>query len=297
MLRIEFAPAKINLHLRINGRRDDGYHELDSLVGFASIGDVLRVGCSGRPDARRPDIGLSVSGPFASPLTSLLMADNLAWRAGQAAIALSATTYPVSVRIELDKHIPIAAGMGGASADAAAVLRAMMAALQLSRSDVLAAALRLGADVPVCLTSTAARMTGIGETVSLLQKFPTLDAVLVNPGIEVATKSVFTELDRVPIPDSGAGHDFPEAGERGQVLAWLAQERNDLQPAALRIAPVIGEVLDALRASPEAVLARMTGSGASCFALYPNSDTGARAATWLAERAPVSWWIRPCQIG
>lgn len=257
-----FAPAKINLTLHVTGQRADGYHLLDSLVVFAGVGDHLRV----TPAAR---MALRVSGPRAAGVPE--DARNLCWRAAEA--------FGAPVAIALEKHLPAAAGIGGGSSDAAAVLRAMARAFGRGfQGDALA----LGADVPVCLWGRSARMAGIGETVTPLA-LPRLQAVLVNPGIEVPTPVVFRGL-RCKANPPMAALPAPEA-----LIPWLAAQRNDLEPPALEAAPEIGAVLAALR-DRGAALARMSGSGATCFGLF-ESQAAAREAAEQLQRAQPGWWV------
>ncbi len=280
----ESAPAKINLTLRVVGRRADGYHELESLVAFAGLADALTL----RPGA---GIGLDVAGPFAPP--SGAAADNLVLKA---AAALRAQAGAVTFgQFHLDKHIPVAAGIGGGSADAAAALRLLARANDIALDDarLTAAALATGADVPVCLRARACVMAGIGEILSPPLDLPELYAVMVNPGVAVATRDVFAAF-------SGARTDAPPLGDipRGfeALMEYLAGHGNDLTAAAMACAPVIGDVLDALRALPGVRLARMSGSGAACFALF---DTPEAAAVGLRHlrAGRQDWWAVATTLG
>lgn len=255
-----FAPAKINLTLHVVGQRADGYHLLDSVVAFADLGDVLRL----EPG---PQMGLHVTGPHAVGVP--LDRTNLVWRAAQAAGWTGA--------IHLEKNLPHGAGIGGGSSDAAAVLRAL-------DSDI--DPLLLGADVPVCMAARAARMQGIGEEVSLLDNGPRFAAVLVNPGVHVATPDVFKALQTKTHPPMA-----PLPSKAFDWAAWLSEQRNDLEAPAVAQTPIIGEVLKALRSTDDIVLGRMSGSGATCFGLYPTPDQARVAATSVAERHP-DWWCR-----
>lgn len=260
-----FAPAKINLTLHVTGQRTDGYHLLDSLVVFADVGDVVRV-------TPASETSLRVAGPMAAGVPA--DARNLCWRAAQ--------TFGAPVAIALDKHLPAAAGIGGGSSDAAAVIRAMEAGFgRRFNGD----ALGLGADLPVCLLARAARMSGIGEAVEPLA-LPVLQAVLVNPRVEVSTPEVFRALttrDNLPMTD------LPRNADPDGMLDWLREMRNDLQTPAIGLRPVIGEVLEALTGSG-ADLARMSGSGATCFGLYA-SRAAARAAAEQLRQAHPGWWV------
>ncbi len=257
---VEPAPAKLNLALHVTGRRPDGYHLLDSLVAFARAGDVV---------ALEPGpLSLRIDGPFAAGLGD---DDNLCLRAARLAGADAA--------IRLTKNLPVASGIGGGSADAAAVLRglARMGHPQPPNPE------RLGADVPVCQASGPARMQGVGEIITPLPPLPAVSVVLVNPGIALSTPQVFAALTRRDNPGLPA---IPAFAGLADLTAWLAGTRNDLEPAALSIAPVIAQVLDALRATG-AAFARMSGSGATCFGLHDSADRARIAATALKQHG---WW-------
>ncbi len=262
-----FAPAKVNLTLHVTGQRADGYHLLDSLVAFADVGDRLRLEPA---EATR----LKLTGPMAAGVPA--DASNLVLRA--------AGLYDLPVAITLDKHLPLAAGIGGGSSDAAATLLAMA---ELTGSPLPAGATGLGADVPVCLMRQAARMRGIGEDVQPVTGLPDLHAVLANPGVAVPTPAVFralTEKNRAPMPIQ-----LPQWQDRRSAINWIAGQRNDLETPAITRAPVIGEVLAALSALPGARLARMSGSGATCFALFDTRAGADKAAEILATSQP-GWW-------
>jgi 4-diphosphocytidyl-2-C-methyl-D-erythritol kinase len=273
----EPAPAKVNLDLRITGRRPDGYHELDSVVAFTAWADRLTF----TPDRR---LTLEPGGPFAAALPD--PTGNLVLRAARR-LAEHAGCRP-HVRIALDKRIPVAAGLGGGSADAAATLRGLSRLWQLglAHADLLALALELGADVPVCLRSGPARMRGIGERIEPLE-LPVLDLVLANPNHAVSTAQVFACLGPVA---PAAGADAAVPSDRPALLDWLRARGNDLEAPARRLAPVIGEVLGALSAQPGCRLARMSGSGATCFGAFDDQGAAARAAGSL-RRARPSWWV------
>lgn len=271
----EFAPAKINLHLHVVGRRTDGYHLLDSLVVFAGIGDRLTVSPSGR-------LTLSVTGPFASGLEA--EADNLVLRAAQALAARAG--IPATGALVLEKNLPVASGIGGGSADAAATLRLLCRFWQLEPTVFGSLAASLGADVPVCLASRPALMSGIGEVLAPAPALPDAGIVLVNPGVAVSTPAVFRARTG-PFSDPAG---FPESGWRdaGALVAALQATRNDLEPPARQLAPAIGDALDTLAAIPGCLLARMSGSGATCFGLFP-STRAARAAAQATIRD--GWWV------
>jgi 4-diphosphocytidyl-2-C-methyl-D-erythritol kinase len=293
-----FAPAKVNLCLHITGRRADGYHLLDSLVAFAGVGDRI----TAEPAA---DLSLTITGPFAAalrpgrtspsaPAAALPPGgegpgrgraapdpsspdDNLVLRAARA------FGTGQGARLTLDKHLPVASGIGGGSADAAAALRAL-AALWDRPLPPPEAILALGADVPVCLAGRACRMTGAGEALAPIPALPPAWIVLANPGIAVSTPAVFAALvrrDNPPLPPVPA---FPDAPT---LAAWLASQRNDLETPALALAPAIAETSAALAAQPGTLLARMSGSGATCFALF-RREAEARAAA--AALARPGWW-------
>jgi 4-diphosphocytidyl-2-C-methyl-D-erythritol kinase len=271
----EFAPAKINLALHVLGRRADGYHLLDSLVVFAEVGDTLRA-------CPADDLTLAVEGRFAAALTG--EADNLVLRAAEM-LSAAAGVAP-RAKIVLRKELPVASGIGGGSADAAAALRLLC---RLWRLDVPAAelaglALRLGADVPVCLAGRPARMAGVGEALSRAPDLPSCGLVLVNPGVAVATPAVF----KARTGPFSAPLDLPPAWSDARALAATLQAAgNDLQAPALALTPVIADVLAALRALSGCLLARMSGSGATCFGLFASPAEAAAAAACLPARG---WW-------
>lgn len=271
----EAAPAKINLYLHVTGRRDDGYHLLDSLVAFAAIGDTL----SAEP---AETLSLRVTGPFAAELTA--DADNLVLRAARALAAEAGVS--TGAHLVLDKHLPVASGIGGGSADAAAALRLLRRLWRLSPQPAVLARLAagLGADVPVCLVGRAARMGGIGERLEPAPALPACGIVLVNPGIAVATAEVFrmrrgawSQPAMLPSGWDGAA----------AMAADLGRLRNDLEPAAIALRPVIAEVLTKIAATPGCKLARMSGSGATCFGLYADAASARQALDYLDR---PGWW-------
>ena len=275
----EAAPAKINLCLHVTGQRADGYHLLDSLVVFADIADRISVSAA-------PALSLRVTGPQAAGLAAELAAgaDNLVLRAAQ---SLAAARGPVpGAAITLDKQLPLASGIGGGSADAAATLRALACLWRVALPDA-TAVLALGADVPVCLAGRPARMRGIGAELSAVPPLPPAWLVLVNPGVAVATPAVFKALAKKTNPGLP---EVPHLADAPALAAWLGQQRNDLEPAAEALAPVIAEVRRALAAQPGCLLARMSGSGATCFGLFADPATAhaAKAALASAER---QWWV------
>jgi 4-diphosphocytidyl-2-C-methyl-D-erythritol kinase len=281
------APAKVNLTLRILGRRADGYHELESLVAFAGCGDRLTL-CPG------PQLELAVSGPTAAQ--SGAVADNLVLRAAN---ALAARVPDLALgRFTLTKQLPAGAGLGGGSADAAAALRLLAKANRLAPDDcrILDAARATGADVSVCLDPQPRMMRGIGDILSAPVALPKLGIVIVHPGVAMPTPPVFAALglrhgERCPAQSTSA---MP--GERGALLGWLAAERNDLEAPAISIAPAIAEVLRMIAALPGCRLARMSGSGSACFGLFDDEPAAATAAGCLAT-AKTEWWVEASSIG
>jgi 4-diphosphocytidyl-2-C-methyl-D-erythritol kinase len=281
----EPAPAKVNLTLRVIGRRADGYHELESLVAFARVGDRLAFAPGG-------PLALEVGGAFAAAVGDL--ADNLVLKAARE-LARLAPGLTLG-RFVLTKDLPVAAGLGGGSADAAAALRLLARTNGLAADDArLAAAARAsGADVPVCLDPCARVMRGIGEILSAPLDLPPLPVVLVNPGVPLATKEVFAAFARAaPRPKPGESFDVTAlpVASLDTALAALAGGANDLEGAAMALCPAVADTLKALAATPGCRLARMSGSGATCFALYDSEDAAAAAAQVLA-RAHGDWWVR-----
>lgn len=274
----ERALAKINLDLQVTARRADGYHELDSLVAFAGEGDLLRL-------APATTTSLAVEGPFAADLSP--GPGNLVLRAARALEERLGRSLPAAAVLE--KRLPVASGVGGGSADAAAMLRGLLRlhGLEMPPEDLAALALGLGADVPVCLASRPMRMRGIGGRLEKLERLPDLPLVLLNPRRPVATGAVFARMGtpRGPRPRPALPKD---AGLR-DVAAWLAAGVNDLQAPAVALEPAIGEVLAALEAHEGCLLARMSGSGATCFGLFGSLAGAERAARALKEERP-DWW-------
>ncbi|HRE21036.1 MAG TPA: 4-(cytidine 5'-diphospho)-2-C-methyl-D-erythritol kinase [Rhabdaerophilum sp.] len=279
------APAKVNLFLHIIGRRRDGYHVLESLVGFADCGDRLELE-PGRP------LTLIVEGPFAGALAA--EDENLVLRAARAFAAAFPETR--SGQFQLTKNLPVASGIGGGSSDAATALRLLAAAnaVPLDAPDLLRVAASLGADVPVCLDPHPRLMRGIGHDLGPRVGFTPVPALLVNPNVAVETHAAFSKLGLQP------GDRFQYAGPAGQasedtVATLAATTRNDLEEAAIRLAPAVAVVLDELRSLPGCRLARMSGSGATCFALFASPDE-AKTACARIEAATQGWWVRECAI-
>jgi len=273
----EQAPAKLNLCLRVTGRRADGYHELDSCVVFTEWADRLSIVHDDR-------LTLKLAGPFAAALAG--QSDNLVIRAARR-LAAHAGRAP-NLRLILDKRIPVAAGLGGGSADAAATLRGLdrLWDLGMASSELLAIALELGADVPVCLLGRPARVRGIGERLEPLA-LPALDLVLANPNEPVATARAFAGLGPV---GSVPGPEGPVPAGRADLLDWLRRCPNDLEAPARRLVPMIGRVLEAIGEQPGCRLARMTGSGATCFGVFDGPAMAARAAAAMRRDHP-EWWV------
>ena len=274
---IETAKAKVNLALHILGRRADGYHEIDSAVAFADVGDVLTVEA-----VAGEGIELAVAGPFAGAVPT--GADNLICRAY--AMVSEHAALP-AVRVQLRKMLPIAAGIGGGSADAAAALRAF---LKLAPTSILpevidAIALRLGADVPVCLLQKACRMQGVGERLSALASLPSPAIVLVNPGVVCETATVFAAIGLAKGQEHGAALDLHAPS------TW----RNDMTVAAIRVQPIIADVLAALSGHAELNAVRMSGSGATCFGLASDMAVAEGVAQAL-RRAHPGWWVAASRL-
>lgn len=272
----EFAPAKINLTLHVTGRRPDGYHLLDSLVVFADIGDWVSV-------ERADDLRLAVTGPNGPAVPR--DGDNLVLRAARSFQA------NLGAAITLEKHLPVTSGIGGGSADAAATLRALARLwnLPLPSPDTV---LALGADVPVCLQGAPLRMRGVGENLTPAAVSTQAWLVLVNPGIAVATPAVFKALARRDHPPMG---DIPALAEAADLAAFLHANRNDLEAPALQLAPIIAEAKAAIAAQTGCLIARMSGSGATCFGLFAD-QISAEKATLAVQATHPDWWVRAGKI-
>ena len=279
-----FAPAKINLFLHVGGKRADAYHELESLVVFARAGDELAFD-------RADEFSLTIDGPFAGALTP--DPDNLVLKAARALADRGGVRE--GARIVLTKNLPIASGIGGGSADAAATLRglARLWNLNITPEQLRKVGETLGSDVPVCIGCTPAWMEGRGEKVTELSGIPEVPMVLVNPGIAVPTGKVFAALKE----RRGIGLPRPGAMKDGRdLVAYLKTTANDLEAPARRVAPVISEVLDALAMQPGTLLSRMSGSGATCFAIFESNEFAKGTARALNARNP-GWWIVSSHMG
>lgn len=283
------AAAKVNLDLRVIGRRADGYHELDSLVVFPSIGDLLTF-------EPAPALTLQVEGPEAASLRDLPPDENLVLRAAEQLRSVTGTQ--AGARITLRKELPVAAGLGGGSADAAACLSGLseLWSLETDRSEIFRIGLELGADVPACLNGEACYLTGIGEALEPLDSFPSFGILLVNPGIALSTPRVFKALEgrfsaarSAPTSYDPSAHGSEKRG-REALLTALSASVNDLQAPAVGLVPQIAGCLDALGEAPGCLLARMSGSGASCFGLFALPEEAAAAAASI-QRLQPAWWV------
>ena len=282
-----FAPAKINLFLHVGEKRADGYHALESLVAFAQTGDRLAIEPAGV-------LSLDITGPFANRLVR--NQDNLVLKAARA--LQSSPSPPSGVRgaaITLEKNIPVAAGLGGGSADAAAALRGLNAFWNrnLTENELLEIASTLGSDVPACLLSRTCWMEGRGEFVKEVPPLPNFPIVLVNPGIMVPTGPIFADLNA----RTGIGAMQPPGPMQNvwDLVGYLADAANDLEAPACRFAPLIEESFSALDREPGCVLAQMSGSGATCFGLFEQEQFAVGAAERIAQDHP-EWWVRVTRI-
>ena len=285
---LEDAPAKVNLTLHVRGRRRDGYHNIASVVAFAALADKLVFVPGG-------SLKLVVRGPAAARAGR--PADNLVLKAAR--LLAAEIDGLILGHFTLTKNLPAGAGLGGGSADAAAALRLLARANRLKQNDarIRKIARQIGADVPVCLDPRARMMRGIGEILSDPIRIPRLHAVLVNSGIALATKDVFARHDRqqTRCHSKPAAHDAikhaPAPRSLAAFIAMVVAGRNDLEPAAIALMPAIAAILLALRQSPGCRLARMSGSGATCFGLYSSSRLAAAAARKIKAAHP-RWWVR-----
>jgi 4-diphosphocytidyl-2-C-methyl-D-erythritol kinase len=281
---VEEAPAKINLSLQVMGRRTDGYHELRSLVVFARFGDRVTAEAAG-------ELTLDLSGPCAAVLAN--DPDNLVLRAAR--LLRERSREARGARLTLEKNLPVASGIGGGSADAAAALRALMRLwdVGLSVAALGDMAASIGADVPVCLDARPAMMSGIGEKIVRLATLPRFHLVLVNPGIALSTAEVFRALAAPPLRQEPAAPTAPAFATLDEMIGWLAGAANDLEEPAQHLAPQIETVLAALDASAGCRLARMSGSGATCFGIYADAAEAQAAAAAIAR---PGWWTVACGV-
>ncbi|MQB22398.1 4-(cytidine 5'-diphospho)-2-C-methyl-D-erythritol kinase [Agrobacterium tumefaciens] len=280
---VEAASAKINLSLHVTGQREDGYHLLDMLVTFTEAGDVVRI-------RGAAEDSFSISGRFASELLQSDASNNLVLKARdllRGHVQKSGLT-PAPVAIHLEKNLPVASGIGGGSADAAAALRGLIRHWQLEIDDktLIDKALMLGADVPMCLASQPLIAQGIGEEITLLPQFPQLSLVLVNPLKGVSTPHIFKLLEEkknAPLPS-------PTENQGQSWLSMMDVLRNDLQPPAVKLLPEIGDMLSMLHLEG-ADVARMSGSGATCFGIFSDWQQAEAAAASLREQKP-GWYVQ-----
>ena len=273
-----FAPAKINLYLHVLARRADGYHDIDSLLVFCDLGDWVEA----RP---ADDLTLRVEGPFADAIAT----ENIVLRAARGLRDSVAVARGAALRLR--KELPVAAGMGGGSSDAAAAIRALCRLWDLDPGAPAVAALaaRLGADVPACLHARPVIVGGAGERILARPDLPVMALAVLNPGTALATAEIYRRCappPAMPMPAAAA----PPA-RLSSLVPWLAERRNDLTAAARDLAPEIGEVLAFLESRRGCLLARMSGSGATCFGIFERPDLAAAAAAAAARRHP-RWWAR-----
>ncbi len=282
----EIAPAKINLYLHVGGVRSDGLHSLASLFVFADAGDVVTAAPA---DALRLDI----KGPFASALRAEPPARNLVWRAAEL-LAREAGVRPEAA-LSLDKRLPIASGVGGGSADAAAALRALVRLWKVSidEADLRALAFSLGADVPACLTRAPVIVSGAGEIIAPAPRLAPLFVCLANPRTPMPTGPVFRDFDAAHQNPPPARHPPRFAPDYQGLAALMATSRNDLQPIAIRRQPVIQTVIDRLAQRPGTFAARLSGSGASVFALFSSAAAAQNAARAMGG---AGWWAMSARI-
>lgn len=285
--RTALAPAKVNLFLHVGPVDAAGYHPLASLVAFADVGDRVTVAPADR-------LSLTVEGPFAAGLSGL--DDNLILRALRALGAAAGIGDP-PLAVTLDKQLPIAAGLGGGSSDAGAALKLARDLLGLALGDDALAdiAATLGADGPMCVHARTAWAAGRGERLTPEPRLPPLPALLINPGVASPTGEVYRGYDAGP-PAAADRPSPPRDWSAATVIDWLAEQRNDLQDAAVARAPAIGEALVAAAALPDVRLVRMSGSGATVFALFDTADAAASAGRRLQTTRP-RWWITPANLG
>ena len=278
----EAARAKVNLTLHIKGKRGDGYHELESLVVFADVSDELVF----TPAA---EDRLSLEGPFAG----LVDGENLVLKAKRAFASWLGVT--VSGDFRLKKNIPVAAGLGGGSSDAAAAIRALLKVYDRDENTktFIRQSASIGADVPVCLQNSAAWMCGLGERVTPVSGLTPLPALLVNPGVKLSTAAVFKTLNAKPLQPEEAGPPPPFPGWRNpqEAAVWLNEGRNDLEAPAIALEPAVKSVLDALRRLDGCMLRRLSGSGPTCFGIFLSQDAAAEAASEMRRSYP-NWWVQ-----
>ena len=282
------APAKVNLYLHITGKRDDGYHELDSLVSFADFGDQIRI----RP---ANEFSFSIDGPFARSFTAdekntSIESKNLAVRAAH--LIADETGHDLNIELKLTKNIPLASGLGGGSADAAAVIWGLLEFWDIKDNeikDLNDLLLSLGADVPACYSCRTLQMQGIGENIKAIDTLPDMPALLINPMKRTNTSEVFSLFKSELKPSS------PSLSADKDIIEHLKETDNDLTQAAIKLSPEIKSVLDTLERQEDCILARMSGSGASCFGLFSDPYMPIDAATEITREHP-EWWVRPVTL-
>jgi 4-diphosphocytidyl-2-C-methyl-D-erythritol kinase len=282
-----FAPAKVNLYLHVAPPGAAGMHPLSSLMVFADVGDRIRL-------EPAPALELAVTGPYGGAVGEV--SDNLVLRAARA-LAEAVGGAPPAGRLVLDKQLPVAAGLGGGSSDAGAVLRLLGSVLKADESMLEQVAARLGSDGPACLRGAPVIAEGLGERLSPAPRLPVLHAVLANPGVGSSTPAVYRAYDAAGAKGRADRPELPEAFDDVHAVAEaMTRWRNDLEAPAIALNPAIGEALALLRAQPESLLARVSGSGATCFCLCADADEAAAAASRLASLRPT-WWVRDCRLG
>lgn len=285
----DMAHAKINLFLHVTGRREDGYHLLDSLAVFAGAGDRVTLSAIAPDD----EDSLTLQGPFSEGLEA--DSNNLVLKAAKALrheMGIIGRTLPAASLL-LEKHLPVASGIGGGSADAACALRLLTRYWHLPEDIAPRAAPSLGADVPVCLAQKATRMEGIGDILTPAPSLPEMGILLVNPGVSVSTPSIFKRLAATGGITARTPLAFPTEGwaTLEDLVAFLSTTENDLQPHAIAQEPVIAAVLEQLASLPHVRFSRMSGSGATCFALFDSAENATEAARHLKrQEAARHWW-------
>lgn len=282
-----FAPAKVNLTLKVGRPRADGLHPLQSVVMFADVGDVIEAELS-------ENLALEISGEFAEDLEA--NADNLVLRAARALASASGLNNPGAI-LKLEKNLPVASGLGGGSADAAATLRALdqLWRLDLPRARLEEIARGIGADAPVCVAAQSAFMTGAGEIFEMIAA-PSFAAVLVNPIIPLPTQNVYRQFDRMELGAGLSMAEPPRWTSTSEALADIVAIGNDLEPAARALLPELDEIADVMRADKRVVYAGLSGSGATMFALVETREIAAELAeTW--QRACPHWWVCDAELG
>ena len=283
-----YAPAKLNLHLHVTGRRTDGYHLLESIIAFTDINDILFI----RP--AEEGLSLNITGPFATPLLAEDTSQNIVIKAATLLAAHAGIAPHASITLE--KHIPLGGGLGGGSADAAVALHLLCTLWNLTPDTLILKqlALQLGADVPVFIERNAAFVSGIGEIIQPVFAFPPLHAVLVNPGIFLSTPAVFRQgVTQFSTPEKDIASICRLTD--GALLAYLRCCQNDLEAPAIQLVPEIAVILADINAQPGCLLSRMSGSGATCFGIFTTFQTAAAAAATIQAKQPA-WWVQITQI-